>query len=256
MLPKFQNNHQIQKDVFINHPKPNDLNPWGFQLAFPQLGVRIPDFWTTKGLLDPSKGELCLLQRWDGDRGADTPFSPPWHDVNRHGANVGSAVFGSQLVGAMVLGWGGDSPLKVWKVAYIFLHHYTVHLERNGTPMEAASLPFFLPDKKKHQQKGDVYIDVWWRLKTCGTKTYFFGPCLFASYIFNDWHCGIWDIKWNPGLLKINHQTIGIKEAGLPELAVSSTCKTLHLFFWGDREAHINLKGPPWCYQFNPKRHC
>ena len=108
---------------------------------------------------------------------------------------------------------------------------------------------------KKHQQKGDVYIDVWWRLKTCETKTSFFGPCLFASYIFNDWHCGIWDIKWNPGLLKINHQPIGIKKGGLPELAVSSTCKTLHLFFLGgDREAHINLKVPPWCYQFNPKK--
>ena len=61
----------------------------------------------------------------------------------------------------------------------------------------------------------------------------FFGPCLFTSYIFNDWHCGIWDIKWNSGLLKINHQTIGIKKGGLPERAVSSTCKTLHLFFWG-----------------------
>ena len=57
--------------------------------------------------------------------------------------------------------------------------------------------------------------------------------------------------------LKINHQTIGIKKGGLPELAVSSTCKTLHLFFGEGIGKHIStLKVPLDVISSTQKRHC
>ena len=134
-----------------------------FQLVVPSTGVRIPDSWTTKGLHPMGFGSFArravppaAVRRWQRS----------WHPVfvtgtvTRRQPPRGQRWFRRIWIPTCRCNgpWMGRwLPFEVWNFAYIFLHHYTVHLLGMGLPWKRQVCVFFAWQEKASTERRCIY---------------------------------------------------------------------------------------------------